>query len=99
MRRDVGKIPGHNLLEVEMVAVALNHKNPLSAGLAEDRKTRVGGSYMRGTSFVLDEVVVKKALGTVQRNSWWDSALKARSSIAMLTVFLGEKSWSWEGTG
>ena len=46
---------------------------------------------MRGTSFVLDEVVVKKILGTVQRNSWWDNALKARLSIVMLTVFLGEK--------
>lgn len=41
--RDVGKIPGRKLLEVEMVAVVLNHKNPLSAGFAEDRKTQAGG--------------------------------------------------------
>jgi hypothetical protein len=43
VRRDVGKIPGRKLLEVETVAVALNHKNPLSAGLAEDKKNQIGG--------------------------------------------------------
>ena len=99
VHRDVGKTPGRKLLEVEMVAVALNHRNPLSAGLAEDRKTQVGGWYMRGMSFVLDEAVVKKVLGTVQRNLWSDNALKARSSIVMLTVFLEEKSWSRRMTG
>lgn len=89
---DVGKILGRRLLEVEMVAVALNHKHPPSAGLAEDRKTQLGGYYMKGMSSVLDEAVVKKVFGTVQRNSWWDNALKARLSIGMLTVFLGERS-------
>jgi hypothetical protein len=76
--RDVDKIPGRKFLEAEMVAVVLNHKSPLSVGLAEDRKTQVGGWYTRGTSFVLDEVVVRKVLGIVQRNSWWDNVLKVR---------------------
>jgi len=74
--RDVDKIQGRKFLGAEMAAVALDHKNPISVGLAEDRKIQVGGWYTRGTSFVLDEVVVKKVLGTVQRNSWWDNALK-----------------------
>lgn len=99
VRHDVGKIPGRKLLEVEMVAVDLNHKNPLSAELAGDRKIQVWGWHMRGMSFVLDEVVVKKVFGTVQRNSSWDNVLKARSLIVMLTVFWGEKSWSWRMTG
>jgi len=68
--RDVGRIPGRRLLEVETVAAALIHKNQLSVGLAEDRKTRVGGWYMKGLSFVLDEVVAKKVLDIVQRSSW-----------------------------
>jgi hypothetical protein len=99
VRHDVDKILGRKLLEVEMMVVALNHKNPLSAGLAEDIKTQVGGWYMRGMSFVWDEVVVKKVLGTVRRNLWRDNALKARSSIVLLTEFWGEKSWSWRMTG
>jgi hypothetical protein len=70
LRHDVGKILDHRLLEVEMAAVALNYKNQPFAGLAEDRKSQVGGWNMRGMPFVLDEVVVKKVLGTVQRSSW-----------------------------
>ncbi len=40
---DVDRIQGRRLLEVEMVVAALSRKNQPSAGLVENRKTRVGG--------------------------------------------------------
>ena len=78
LHHDVGMILDHMLPEVEMVAVVLNHKNQPSAGLAVDRTIQVEGYYMMGMTFALDGRVMKKILGTVQRSSWQDIALKAR---------------------
>lgn len=75
LRHDAGKILDRNFLEVEMMDAALGHKNQLSAGVAEDRKILIGGWCMMGMPFVLNGVVMRRVVGSVQRNSFGDNVL------------------------